>query len=60
MDSEGNPDDNMDQAQSVFQQLSDLNIDINNITLQLEREGVEKFNESFDKLIAAIKHKNKE
>lgn len=52
--------DNMDHARSVFQQLSDLKIDIKTITAQLEREGVEKFNQSFDKLIDAIKDKKKE
>ncbi len=44
-------------AKEVFQQLPQLNIDIEQVTKQLEMEGVEKFNTSFDQLLTALKGK---
>ena len=38
----------------VLERLSELGININKITQQLEEEGVEKFNKPFDKLMATL------
>lgn len=54
----GNPKirltDDHDKANWVFQKLPELNIDIDKITQQLEDEGVEKFNQPFDKLMKTL------
>lgn len=47
----------LDNAKWVFQTLPALGIDIDKVTQQLEKEGVEKFNESYDKLIASLQRK---
>jgi transaldolase len=46
---------NFDQSKKFFDCLSSLGIDIDKVTEQLEKEGVIKFNESYDKLIATLK-----
>lgn len=46
---------NMTQAVEVFQQLAILGFSIDDITQQLEKEGVDKFIQSFDQLIAALR-----
>jgi len=38
----------------VLERLSDLGINIDNVTQQLENEGVEKFNKPFDKLMETL------
>jgi transaldolase len=48
----------VDKAQLVFKKLSELGIDIDKMTQQLEDEGVDKFNKSFDELMAQIKDKS--
>ncbi len=57
----GNPkarlEDDVDNANWVFQQLPQLGIDIDKITQQLEDEGVDKFNSSYDQLIATLEKK---
>ncbi len=45
---------NIDEAEQVFADLPKLGIDINQITQQLEDEGVDKFNQAYDKLLAAL------
>lgn len=47
----------IDDANRVFQQLSELGINIDRITQQLEDEGVEKFNKSFDELMKTLEMK---
>jgi transaldolase len=42
------------EAHWVLEQLPELGIDIDTITQQLEDEGVEKFNEPFDKLMEVL------
>ncbi len=49
----------IDNANGVFQQLPSLGLDIDHITQQLEDEGVDKFNQSFDLLINALQQKSK-
>lgn len=57
----GNPALRIDQtaasAPEVFDALAKVDINIDNITAQLESEGVEKFSDSYDKLIAALEKK---
>jgi transaldolase len=54
----GKPKDRIEQevvqAQWMLDQLSELGINIDNLTQQLENEGVEKFSISFDKLMNAL------
>jgi len=45
----------VEQAGWVLQRLQKLGINIDQATQQLEDEGVEKFNQAFDKLMSALK-----
>ncbi len=45
------------QAHTVFERLPKLGISIDNVTQQLEDEGVDKFIQSFDQLIATLQKK---
>jgi transaldolase len=45
----------IDDSETAFKKLSELHIDIDNLTQQLEDEGVDKFSEAYDKLIATLK-----
>jgi transaldolase/glucose-6-phosphate isomerase len=47
------------EAQSVFERLQTLAIDIDQVTQQLEDEGVEKFNQPFDRLMETIRTASK-
>jgi transaldolase/glucose-6-phosphate isomerase len=52
--------DDLDQAEKDFKALAELGISIDEITKELEDEGVQKFAESFNKLLAVIEdQKNK-
>ena len=42
------------EAHWVLEQLPELGISIDNVTQQLEDEGVEKFNKPFDKLMETV------
>jgi transaldolase len=44
----------MEEARRMLDRLPELGISIDNVTQQLEDEGVEKFSESFDKLMATL------
>ena len=44
----------VDEAHRVLECLSELGISIDNVTRQLEDEGVEKFNKPFDKLMETL------
>jgi transaldolase len=45
----------IDEAEISFKKLSQLDINIDKMTQQLEDEGVDKFSEAYDKLIATLK-----
>jgi transaldolase len=45
------------EASRVLDRLPELGIDLDAVTQQLEREGVEKFNVSYDRLMAALEKK---
>ncbi len=47
-------EDDLDQARQVLQELGQLGIDIDELTEQLLDEGVEKFNQPFDKLMGTL------
>ncbi|HEY5019425.1 MAG TPA: transaldolase family protein, partial [Steroidobacteraceae bacterium] len=49
--------EHIDQARAVLEELAKLGVDIQAVTQQLEDEGVEKFNQPFDKLIQALQAK---
>lgn len=44
-------------ARRVLEQLPELGINIDNVTQQLEDEGIEKFNKPFDKMLATLAQK---
>jgi transaldolase len=48
-----------DQAAAVLQRLPELGIDLNQVTQQLEDEGVEKFNQPYDKLMRSLEDKRR-
>jgi transaldolase len=50
--------ENVEQASWVLSELSEIRIDLNEVTKKLEDEGVEKFINAFDKLIEAITKKS--
>ena len=51
--------ENMEEAEQLFQQLEKFGIDINNVTQQLENEGIDKFKEAYDELIGNLAKKEK-
>jgi transaldolase len=57
----GNPalrlEEHMDKAHETMRLLPEAGIDIKAVTGQLEEEGIEKFSQPFDRLIAAIEEK---
>lgn len=50
-------EDDLDQARNTLDRLSSVNINLDDVTQQLEDEGVEKFNKPFDRLLATIREK---
>lgn len=58
----GNPspqlESNLEKAYWVISELAEMNIDLKQITIKLEDDGVEKFITSFDKLIEALRIKS--
>ncbi len=52
-------EDELDEARRVIEGLKELDIDLDQITEQLEVEGIEKFNRPFDRLMDAIQQKAK-
>ena len=44
----------LDEAHEVFEQIAAAGVDYDDVIATLEREGVEKFADSFDELIAGI------
>jgi transaldolase/glucose-6-phosphate isomerase len=53
-------EENVKKARWVLEQLDQVGIDIDEITQQLEDEGVEKFNKPFDRLMETLEDKRKE
>jgi transaldolase len=49
---------NVKGAREVLKKLSEVGINIDTLTQKLEDEGVEKFNEPFDKLMATLTHRS--
>ncbi len=49
-----------DQAAAILQRLPELGIDLNRVTRQLEDEGVEKFDQPYDKLMSSLEGKQRQ
>ncbi|MEO8049170.1 MAG: transaldolase [Acidobacteriota bacterium] len=49
---------NFEEARQVLERLPDLGISIDEVTRQLEKEGVEKFNKPFDKLMETLERRS--
>jgi transaldolase/glucose-6-phosphate isomerase len=52
-------EENLDEARAVLSNLIELGISIDEVTYKLEKDGIEKFNEPFRKLITAIESRRK-
>ena len=46
-----------DEAQRVFERLAEAGVDYDDVSTVLEEEGVQKFADSFDELIADVEEK---
>jgi transaldolase len=57
----GNPEERLEQgleeARKVLESLSEMDMDIDQVTQQLEEEGVEKFNKPYDRLMNTLARK---
>ena len=53
-------EEGLDEARAVFDRLAEAGVDYDDVTDTLEREGVEKFSDSFRELIAGIEQKRKQ
>lgn len=51
---------NIEEARSVLDRLPELGIRIDDVTRQLEDEGVEKFNKPFDKLLETLQRSSRQ
>jgi transaldolase len=49
-----------DEAKRVFEQLAEVGVDYDDVTDVLEKEGVQKFSDSFAELLEGIKSKRGE
>ncbi len=49
-----------DQAAAILQRLSELGLDLDQVTRQLEDEGVEKFNQPYDNLMCSLEGKRRQ
>ena len=50
----------LQEARKRLESLSELDIDINQVTQQLEEEGVEKFNKPYDRLMSTLARKRRQ
>ena len=50
----------LDEAQHVLEQLAQVGVDYDDVTATLEKEGVQKFADSFEELLNAIEAKRQE
>ncbi|MGH3022296.1 MAG: transaldolase family protein, partial [Gaiellaceae bacterium] len=53
-------EEGLEEAERVFEQLAEAGVDYDDVTATLEREGVEKFSDSFAELIEGIRAKSGE
>ena len=53
-------EEGIDQARKVFRDLAAVGVDYDDVSETLEREGVEKFADSFRELIEGIEEKRRE
>src|SRR5437667_11704814 len=53
-------DENVDLARRQLKQLAEVGVDLDEVTHQLEVEGVESFTKSFDSLLAALEKNAKD
>ena len=60
----GNPasrlTEGLDRATAILQRLPELGLDLNQATQQLEDEGVEKFNQPYDRLLNTLESKRRQ
>jgi transaldolase len=47
----------LDEAKALLEELKQAGVDYDDVTDTLEREGVEKFSDSFDHLLASLREK---
>lgn len=47
-------DEDLDEAQAVWERLGEVGVDVAEVAVQLEREGVSSFQKSFDELLTAL------
>jgi transaldolase len=61
---QGNPaprlEEGLNQAAAILQRLPELGLDLNQVTQQLEDEGIEKFNNLYDSLMRTLEAKRRE
>lgn len=50
-------EDDLEEARTTLRELGEIGIDLEAVGRQLETEGVKKFNEPFDDLLAGLEHK---
>ena len=50
----------LDEAEEVFRRIAEAGVDYDDVTATLEREGVEKFADSFAELLDGIRAKSGE
>jgi transaldolase len=50
----------LDEAKRVLEQLAQVGVDYDNVTETLEKEGIQKFTDSFEELLKAIEAKRQE
>jgi transaldolase len=50
----------LDEAKRIFEKLAQIGIDYDDVTATLEKEGIQKFTDSFDELMHAIEGKRRE
>jgi transaldolase len=53
-------EERLDQAASLLQRLAEVGLDLGQVTQQLEDQGVEKFNQPYDSLMATLEGKRAE
>ncbi len=53
-------EEDMDKANKVLESLKEKGIDIDQVTQQLENEGIDKFNKSYDELMEAVENQKRQ
>ncbi|MDD2902115.1 MAG: bifunctional transaldolase/phosoglucose isomerase [Syntrophales bacterium] len=53
-------EDGVDQARAVLQRLAEVGLNLDQVTRQLEEEGIEKFNKPYDSLLCILEAKRQE